>query len=283
MNRSAGLALAVLATGGARGEVVMLAQREVPQYAQVAAGFQKVNPQARVADVADGALAVRDSDVIVAIGSKAFELARAQPGSAAIVAAAVLTPQPGGSHPITAVPMESRAGDALDALRALAPNARRVLVLHPPGDSPMLAEARAAAKARGLSAEFRALGDLSGLEGSLHELLQGQQALWLLPDARLARPEVAKFLVATCLDRKLPLIGFLAGMAQVGALVAVAADFDAIGREAAKLASDLAARAPAARSGVPFRFVAGHVLVNGRTAQQLGLSGETPAGAEMVR
>ena len=147
----------------------------------------------------------------------------------------------------------------------------------------MLSEARAAAKARGLSAEFRALGDLSGLEGSLHELLQGQQALWLLPDARLARPEVAKFLVATCLDRKLPLIGFLAGMAQVGALVAVAADFDAIGREAAKLASDLAALAPAARSGVPFRFVAGHVLVNGRTAQQLGLSGETPAGAEMVR
>ena len=87
----------------------MLAQREVPQYAQVAAGFQKVNPQARVADVADGPLAVRDSDVIVAIGSKAFELARAQPGSAAIVAAAVLTPQPGGSHPITAVPMESRS------------------------------------------------------------------------------------------------------------------------------------------------------------------------------
>ena len=66
----------------------------------------------------------------------------------------------------------------------------------------------------------------------MRELLQGQQALWLLPDARLARPEVAKYLVATCLERKLPLIGFLAGMAQVGALVAVAADFDAIGREA---------------------------------------------------
>ena len=66
-------------------------------------------------------------------------------------------------------------------------------------------------------------------------------------------------------------------------LVVEPADFDAIGREAAKLASDLAARAPAARSGVPFRFVAGRVLVNGRTAQQLGLSGEPPAGAEMVR
>jgi ABC-type uncharacterized transport system substrate-binding protein len=283
VNGSARLALALLAAGAARGEVVMLSQRDVPQYAQVVAGFQKVNPQARVADVSDGAPVVRDSDVIVAIGSKAFELARAQPGTAAIVAAGVLSPQPGGSHPITAVPMESRAVDALDALRALAPNARKVLVLHPPGDSPMLAEARAAARARGLSADFRALGDLSGLEGALHELLQGQQALWLLPDARLARPEVAKFLVATCLDRKLPLIGFLAGMAQVGALVAVAADFDAIGREAAKLASDVAARAPATRSGVPFRFVAGHVLVNGRTAQQLGLSGEPPAGAELIR
>jgi len=221
--------------------------------------------------------------VIVAVGSKAFELAKAQPGTAAIVAAAVLTPQAGGSHPITAVPMESRAGDALDALQALAPDVRKVLALHPPGESPMLAEARAAARARGLAVEVRALEDLSGLEQAMRELLQKQQALWLLPDARLARPEVAKFLVATCLERKLPLIGFLAGMAQVGALVAVSADFDAIGREAAKLATDMAARPPAARSGVPFRFVAGRVLVNGRTAQQLGLSSDLPAGAEMVR
>jgi methyl-accepting chemotaxis protein len=274
--------LALLGATAARAEVVVLAQPEVAQYAQVATAFQKVMPQARLADVDDGALVVRDSDVIVAIGSKAFELAKAQPGSAAIVAAAVLSPQPGGNHPITAVPMESRAGDALDALRALAPDARKVLALHPPGDSPMLADARAAAKARGLSVDFRALGDLSGLEASLRELLQGQQALWLLPDARLARPEVAKFLVATCLDRKLPLVGFLAGMAQIGALIAVSADFDAIGREAGKLASDLAARAPSARAGVPFRFVAGRVLVNGRTAEQLGLSGDPPAGAEIV-
>ena len=217
----------------------------------MATAFQSVNPRARLADVGDGAPTVRDSDVIVAIGSKAFELAKAQPGSAAIVATAVLSPQPGGSHPITAVPMESRAADALDALRALAPEARKVLALHPPGDSPMLAEARAAARARGLTVEFRALADLSGLEQSMRELLQGQQALWLLPNPRLARPEVAKFLVATCLERKLPLIGFLAGMAQVGALVAVAADFEAIGREAAKLASDMAARAPSARAGSP--------------------------------
>lgn len=279
----AALAIALLSAGAARADVVLLAQRDVPQYAQVATAFQKANPRARIADISDGAPAVSDADVIVAIGSKAFELAKGQPGSAAIVAAAVLTPQPGGRHPITAVPMESRAADALDALRALAPGARKVLALHPPGDSPMLAEARAAARARGLSVEFRQLTDLSGLEQAMREMLQGQQALWLLPDARLARPEVAKFLVATCLERKLPLIGFLAGMAQVGALVAVSADFEAIGREAARLASDLAARAPSARGGVPFRFVAGRVLVNGRTAQELGLSGEPPPGAEMVR
>jgi len=277
------LALALLVAGSARGEVVMLAQREVPQYAQVAAAFQSVNPRARVTDVADGAPSVRDSDVIVAVGSKAFELAKTQPGTAVIVAAAVLNPQPGGSHPVTAVPMESRASEALDALHALAPDARKVLALHPPGDSPALADARAAARARGLTVEYRSLNDLSGFEQSIRQMLQGQQALWVLPDPRLARPEVAKFLVAICLERKIPMIGFLAGMAQVGALVAVFADFDAIGREAAKLASDVAARAPAARSGVPFRFVSGHVLVNGRTARELGLSGDAPPGTELVR
>ena len=55
------LAVALLAAGAAHGEVVMLAQREVPQYAQVAAAFQKVNPRARIADVGEGALVVRDS------------------------------------------------------------------------------------------------------------------------------------------------------------------------------------------------------------------------------
>jgi ABC-type uncharacterized transport system substrate-binding protein len=72
-------------------------------------------------------------------------------------------------------------------------------------------------------------------------------------------------------------------MAQVGALVAVAADFEAIGREAARLAADVAARPAAARAGIPFRFVAGRVLVNTRTAQQLGISNEPPQGVELVR
>jgi ABC-type uncharacterized transport system substrate-binding protein len=147
----------------------------------------------------------------------------------------------------------------------------------------MLSDARAAARARGLVVEFHALDDLSGLESSLRELLQGQQALWLLPDARLAKPEVAKFLVATCLEHKLPLVGFLAGMAQVGALLAVTADFDAIGREAARLAADVAARPVGARVGIPFRFVSGRVVVNSRTAHQLGVSEEFPQGVEVVR
>jgi ABC-type uncharacterized transport system substrate-binding protein len=273
----------LLAAGAARGDIVMVTQRDVPQYAQVAAAFQRTQPNVRVVDVNETVGAIGDADVIVAVGSKAFDLARAQPGSAAIVAAAVLNPQTGGRHAVTAVPMESRAGDVLDVLHAIAPDVRKVLALHPPGDSPVLAEARAAAKARGFSVEFHALDDLSGLEGAMRELLQGQQALWLLPDARLAKPEVAKFLVATCLERKLPLVGFLAGMAQVGALLAVAADFDAIGREAARLASDVAARPPGARSGMPFRFVAGRVLVNTRTAQQLGISNDPPQGVELIR
>jgi ABC-type uncharacterized transport system substrate-binding protein len=263
----------------ARAEVVLLTQREVPQYAQVTAAFERARPQTRTVDVSAGPVSAQDGDVVVAVGSRAFEAARNAPGAFSLVLAAVLNPDLTGRHAVTGVPMEARPADALAALKSIAPAAKRVLVLHPPGTPPALAEARAAAEKLGLTLDARPLEDLAGLDKLFPQLATNADAVWLFADARLARPDVAKFLVGACLSRRLPLIGFLEGMARVGAALAVAADFDAIGREAAKVAGEVANR----RGNVPLRFAPGKVYVNARTLGELSLAGKIPANAEVIQ
>ncbi len=275
-----GAALLVLGlAGAANAEVVLLTQRDVPQYAQVAAAFQRARPDTRTVDVSSGALSAQDGDVVVAVGSRAFETARNAPGGFSVVLAAVLNPELTGRHAVTGVPMEARPADAIAALRAIAPAAKRILVLHPPGTPPALAEARAAAEKAGLTLDARALEDLTGLDKTFPQLVANADAVWLFADARLARPDVAKYLVGACLQRRIPLIGFLEGMARVGAALAVTADFEAIGREAAKVAGDVAAK----HGTVPLRFAPGKVYVNAKTLEELSLSGKVPANAEVIR
>jgi ABC-type uncharacterized transport system substrate-binding protein len=278
LSRAAAAAALALAAGAARADVVVLSQPGVPQYAEVAAGFREVR-QAATVDVADEAAvesALGRGAVVVAIGSKALEVARARAGEGAIVAAAVL----GQPADAIGVGMEARAQDAVRTLLSLAPRARRVSVLHAPGAAATVADARAAARAAGLDAAFLEVGDAGGFQETFRAALEGRDAVWILADARLARPDLVKFMVTACLERRVPLVGFLEGMTRTGALLSVSADFRAIGREAARVAAEVEAR-PAARPSL--RFAPGKVSVNERVREMLGLPGRAPEGAEIVR
>jgi ABC-type uncharacterized transport system substrate-binding protein len=259
--------------------VLVVSQPAVAQYAEVLAGVREVRA-ADVVDVADAAAVAdalaRGPEVVIAVGSKALEVARARAGSAKVLAAAVLAPGDG----IGGVPLDARAVDAARALRALAPKARTVTVLHPPGASAAVADARAAARAAGLEAAFDEIGDVAGFQAAFLHATEGRDAVWILADPRLARPEIVKFMVTAALERRVALIGFLDGMTRTGALLSVAADFRAIGREAGRLASEVASHPSEARA---VRFAPGKLSVNERVREMLGLSGRAPEGAELFR
>jgi ABC-type uncharacterized transport system substrate-binding protein len=262
--------------------VVVLSQPQVAQYSEVVAGFREVRGAA-VVDVADEA-AVRaalgpSADVVVAVGSRALEVARARAGRATVIAAAVLSP----GVDVPGVGMEARAQDVVRALHAIAPRARRLAVLHAPGASAAAADARAAARAAGLDPELLEVADLADFQASFRRWIEGRDAIWILPDPRLARPDIVKFMVTTCLERRVALVGFLEGMTRTGALLSVAADFRAIGRAAAQLASEAEGRSPGARAGLGRRFAPGKLSVNERVRELLGLDGRAPEGAELVR
>jgi ABC-type uncharacterized transport system substrate-binding protein len=276
----AGLALA--AAGLARAaEVAVVTQPGVAQYAEVLAGLRegRATEPVDVGDAAAVAAALaRRPAAVIAIGSKALEALRGKAG-APVVAAGVLGLEPGPS--LTGVPMDVRPAAALELLAALAPRARRVLALHPPGASAVVAAARGAAKALGLEVEFATVEDLADFQGAFRRLLEGRDAVWLLADPRLARPELVKFMAGACLERRVPLVGFLDGMTRAGALASVSADFRAIGREAGKLADDVAARGPGAAP--PLRWVDGKITINARVLDALQPGGHPPPGAEIVR
>lgn len=274
------LLVLLVASSIARADPAVLSQRGVAQYDAVVAGLREIRDTEPVdvatPDAVQAALA-RGPGAVVAVGSHAVEAARRQ-RRAPVIGAAVLSPELEG---VGGVALEARAAEAVRALVAVAPRARRVVALHPPGAAALVADAQAAAKAAGLEIRFEPLDGLGDFQGAFRRAIEGEDAAWLLPDPRLARPELVKFMVTVCLERRVALIGFLDGMARTGALLSVAPDFRAIGREAARLAADAEARGPGAR--VPVRFVAGKVTVNARVLEMLQLGGAAPAGAELVR
>lgn len=270
------------------GPVLILAQPKVPQYAQVVAGYQAVRSGDPLVDLDDeaaveAALAQRP-EIVIAVGSKAFELAQAKAQGAMVIGAAVLGADAKGRKDVSAVPLEPRSLDALTAISALAPFAEHVAAFYPQGlPAPILAEARYAARTSGRSVDFLPVADVEGFEALFQAALEKHKAVWLLTDARLAKPDVVRFMVQACLEKKVLLVGFLSGMAQAGAGAAVGADYPAIGHSAARFAAELLALPKASRLGAPFRFAAGKVWVNARTRQALGFGGELPVGAQVIR
>ena len=211
--------------------MVVLTQREVPQYARVVEGLRAAGGEPRVVDVGDAAaleaLLAHPPAVVVAVGGRAFEVARARALRSAIVAAAVLNPDRGAREDVTAVPFAARPSDTVDALLALAPD-RRVVAIHSPEASMLAGELKVLAQRRGLELDLETAGDEASFRWMFLGALQRHDAVWLLPDPHLAAPELARFMAQACQERRIALAGFLDGMARAGALFAVAPDLDAM-------------------------------------------------------
>ena len=103
----AALLVACALAAPVRADVAILTQREVPQYARVIEGLRAAGGELRVVDLGDlpalEALLAHPPVVVVAVGGRAFEVARARALRSAIVAAAVLNPDRGARKDVTAV------------------------------------------------------------------------------------------------------------------------------------------------------------------------------------
>ncbi|MBE2253391.1 MAG: hypothetical protein IAE78_27935 [Myxococcus sp.] len=271
---SVALLLGLSLLGATPGEVVVLRSSDLAPYKAVEASF------ARALGTPTRSLTVTDADakgacagaaVVLAIGQDAARAAlEARPTGQLLLSLVPAPEKLGAVEGYRLVPMFVAPQRQLAVFKELAPSATRLGVIHGASSSALVAEYERAARSAGLSLVKQAVADSSQVANALRALVGKIDALVLLPDPATLGVDTFKFLLTTSLESKVPLLGFSRGQARAGALMALEADYDEMGREAATAAR----RALAGGTPDP-QAPLGSLYVNGKTAQVLGL----PTGA----
>jgi putative ABC transport system substrate-binding protein len=228
-------------------------------------------------------IAANPPAALVTVGAKASQAARAYLPRLPLVYCLVLHPaQYGlGAKGVLGVPLRVPAAEEIATLRRIAGRTRRIGVLADPRSaSDMVQEARAAARAQGVSLIVARATKAKGVPRAVEWLLPRVDALWLLPDASLVTPESFRFLLLQSFRRGIPVLAFAKSFVRAGALLALAPDYEAMGRAAATLVAELlAGRTPPPAAPPPAR-----IAVNTTTARKLGLKvpPELAARAEVI-
>lgn len=233
------------------------------------------------AEDAQGALAGRP-DLVVAVGAKAAELAR-KAGERPLVYAMVLDPRalglPAPGDParpaVSGVTMDVGAERQFEAFRRLAPAVRTIGVLHDPALSgPAVRAAAAAARAQGWKLRAVPVRDEGEVLAQARLLLPQVDALWAMADATVLTAANARALILLSLRAGKPVFAVSDGFVRSGALAALSADPEAVGRRAGEIALSLL-DAPAGRAFAAEPPPRVSLSVNVATARNLAL--ELPA------
>lgn len=278
------LLLALLAVAGvaeANG-VVIVADGRVPQYREALTAAKEVLRSAPTIDpaAADAAdqLKRADASVILVVGQKALQIAKAAAPSTPIVFCMVLGAGAAPSRTVTGVKLEVAASAQLQQMKQVHPGAKRLGVIYDPHNSAAFVEdAVKSAGAHGFTVVARPVNDPRDVRGALADIAGSIDALWLVPDSRLLTAEMFNFLLTFTLERKIALFGFLDSFTAAGALASIAPDYQEIGKRAGKLAAEIADKPADARLPTPApQSSPGALSVNLKTATQLHI--DVPSG-----
>jgi putative ABC transport system substrate-binding protein len=269
------LALALLFTGGVRAEIVVVSDQSVPQFKEAYEAAQKVSPEASYADEnsPDAPNQMKHADVVVTIGQKALELARATVPDKPTVYAMVLASQVPSSKNVTGVALEVPPFAQFAQWKQMKFDATRVGVIYNPKESAAyVTEAGKAAGALALTLVSRQVSDAKDVKNALNDLAGKIDVLWLVPDPHLFSPDMFRFVLGFTLDHKIALLGFLDSFTQSGAIASMSPDYRDIGRRAMRLALGIAGRPAEQRLPVPAPMTSpGTLTINLKTAHQLGI------------
>lgn len=272
-----GALAAILGGGGVAqaGGVAVLTDSRVAQYREAQAAAKELLRESPVLETSAQDIVQQlervSPAVVLAIGQKALQTA--QQVGATVVFCMVLGPSAASSRSVTGLRLEVAPDAQLDSFRRVYPTARRLGVIYDAKTwSGYLADATRAAAGRGFTLVPKPVADGRDVRAALNDLAGDIDALWLIPDPQLISAEMFNFLLVFTLEHKIALFGFFESFTRAGALASVAPDYAAIGRQAAKLAADLAAKPDGARLPVPPSVASPGVLtINVRTARQLGI------------
>lgn len=270
--------------------IVIVTDSRVAQYKEAlgAAKAELSNPPVVELTSPDLAAQLQRAEPVVAlaIGQRAIQVIQARQPQLPIVYCMVLGSAAPAVRNVTGVRLEVQPEQQLALLRRVHPEAKRLGVLYDPRTfSGFVAEVSKAAGASGVTLVSRPVSDGLAVRPALTQMIEGIDALWLLPDPSLITSDMFNFLLVYTLEHKVALFGFFDSLTRAGALASVSPDYPQIGRLAARLALEIAARPAEARLPLPAaQWSPGVLSINANTAQQLGidLSSQAQAKASQV-
>jgi putative ABC transport system substrate-binding protein len=287
------LVLATLATASpadepARPRVVVLVSSGAGAYAEAAAAVRRAletrTPRARLetmsADQAGSGALGSGVALVVAVGAQAARQALLHAPGRPMVYAMVLEPaelglpRPGEtpSIAVTGVTMQVSPEEQFLALKEIAPRVVRVGVLYDPAASAeQVRRAQQAARTHGLHLVPQPVRSEGDVLGAARLLAPQVDALWAIADPTVLTPSNARALILLALRARKPFFAMTEGYVRSGALAALAADPQEVGRRAGELASRLLAGTPAhdLRPERPPRLA---LFINRASATHLGLA-----------
>jgi putative ABC transport system substrate-binding protein len=209
---------------------------------------------------------------IFAVGSQAAELARREFPEVPLVFSMVLNTEPYlGQENTTGIAMKIHPRDQLRAFKNILPRIRRIGVIYDPVQNrSTIAEAQVAAREMGLTLLEKRVSDPREIANAIKDLMYVVDALWMIPDQTVISKESFQYFLETSIERKIPLFAFSSILVKGGALLALAPDYQDMGRQAGALAQKiLAGKSPQSLSPLS---PAGHLVLNQHTASALNIS-----------
>jgi ABC-type uncharacterized transport system substrate-binding protein len=261
----------------ASGTVVLADMRVLPHREALAAALEVLGrPPVLDPNAGDAGERLKRADpaVLLVIGQRSLELARAAAPSTPTIVCMVRGASLSGARNLTGVRLEVAAAQQLGLLKQVDSGIKRVGIIYEAHASGAFVEdALKAAGTLGVILVARPVADAREVRTALTEIAGDIDVLWLMPDPSLISAEMFNYLLLFTLERKIALFGFLDSFTQAGALASVAPDYREIGRRAARLAVEVASRPAEARLPLPPPTSSpGALSVNVKTARQLGVA-----------
>lgn len=277
------LALALALSPARAARVVALASDELPAYQLPIPPFQDALGQPvevvqlegdkkRALKIAER-LAEDRPDLIYALGAKAAWLAVNELPGVPVVHVAVLDPDRYGIQGafVTGVGMELPAELVISQFQLFAPDVRSLgLIVSQDNAGPDIEAAIEAARRAGYEVIVRRVRSSSDVRKGFSRLRRQVDAMWLLPDPVVVTPENFRTLRDESLRSRIPLLVYSEHLVRAGAFMAVAPDWDEVGRQAAALATKILGGTTASEVQ-PVQPSTPRVLLNGDTTDALGI------------
>jgi putative ABC transport system substrate-binding protein len=261
------------AKAGAVPRVVVLVSHDSPQAQEFLAGFQAyfaehdqqaefvLSPLEGSAKDTKGPAAGSASEkthLVLALGSRALDIAGAEFADIPVVAGMVLNKEAISKYRnATGVSLEFPVEEQLDWLQKVLPRARNIGIIYSSEENRELVErAGKLIKKRGLTLYPVRIGSPAELTPALKQLENRADVLWGLSDKMVLNKSTAQSVLLFSLRNKIPFVGLSSAWVKAGAVYALQWDHRDLGRQGAEMALKIiAGRRPEECSVAPPRTV----------------------------